>query len=1220
MAQYSNSNLLAALAALQLVPINGWTTLRLEMLVRLAASRRPMSDRQFMLTRQRLKRLVAADWLDELVGFLEDPPETISTAAVSFDGGSYVVFPGNYPDVVFVAQHVIKALFRHAQDFPDPPFFHYAYSFTRAVLRASQAVATAAGLARGIDPGRERHRIYVPDSETLGTLEQAVRLPMSRSGDEPASGKRPLTPLVIVPGEFETDGDVGESSGVLLRPLVSVDDALLLVAPGSLLSAYVHQLLLHSIACGASHELVARLGQAVWDTVKHCMRVLGSRFLDENEVSGDGLPEGTYEGLFATDIDKVTYVLAVGDSLDGYSADTLEGSWDLGDMVDCAVRHLAHTVGRFRDTHPGADVLCILVVQGVGRVGLASVDTDLLPGAVGVLEMSAADLECIAHLEQGDPLALWKFADAQQTARNRLRFVSMSGALNEFALYRASRHSLSLSQAAAGTTVLISPGESLAVRVEFQRMYDPHAVASFDDEHVEEVIRRHQWGDIPIYWRKDPIDRQAACMVSGYALPVWVVGPEAETEFDAALSSELVDTLAYWLWQFTPSLAARVDVIAEYRSSLALHVLVPNEGAWTASRTSPTPIETAEVVTHDSDEPGEILLQLSTELVSRDKANDNSADRDLMRGVLGALWSHLRRLGVDVSDDGIAEIIDRHAPLGSKKKLFFVHDRDAAILHDLQLSPVRRVQEADISTVEEWIGGRLAGEDAFAIGPVASSTRTALLNHVVEELFQELKQSIRDLSEVHLLETLISHNESLIRAKRFVDMTLATERACYRDEHDMIVKRVQDLEELTGASIASRFLIEYVAARPPMGRNALSLGAYDRLLAMAARIHALGRLSDWVKYLDADVVLGIAPSGQLLDSWASDGEAMEHFVDAFAAQELQRATRRLSDYHESDRVDLGEEYPARLNRAMDAEFQFTADEMASFVGAALRVQDDVAAACHMGGPAFVSSMDAQLDWGERRIRSLLDLLSLKRRRSYLKPASPFFEKDVYPWLFNRRLSYVRRPFIVRPGPGGSNEVLWGPRNLQLAWVNLGGLILNGRLAHDSKEMERFIQGEVKKASADFVQSVAEVFRSIEGAVVRTNVSRIPGAAESLRPYGDIDVLVATPQGRLLACECKCVGQARTPHELRNEIGVFLKKDSGYIAKHLRRVEWAKREAMEIAAWLGVRRSKAWSVEGLVIVDAELMVAHMGGSALPIQSLDACRWQLEQKGAVLGRTP
>jgi hypothetical protein len=238
----------------------------------------------------------------------------------------------------------------------------------------------------------------------------------------------------------------------------------------------------------------------------------------------------------------------------------------------------------------------------------------------------------------------------------------------------------------------------------------------------------------------------------------------------------------------------------------------------------------------------------------------------------------------------------------------------------------------------------------------------------------------------------------------------------------------------------------------------------------------------------------------------------------------------------------------------------------------------------------------------------------------LDPASPFSARDVYPWLFNRRLSYIRRPFIVRPPSDGTSDVVWGPRNLQLSWVNLGGLILGGRLVYKSREMERFIQSEAKKASADFVRSAAQMFSSIEGAVVRTNVSRVPGAGELLQPHGDIDVLAATPRGRLFICECKCVGQGRTPRELRNETEAFLKKNKGHIARHQRRVEWARREVASVAAWLGLQRRSRWSVEGLVLVDTELMVAYMGQSALPIESLDSCRWELEQHGKVLGRTP
>jgi Transmembrane secretion effector len=97
----------------------------------------------------------------------------------------------------------------------------------------------------------------------------------------------------------------------------------------------------------------------------------------------------------------------------------------------------------------------------------------------------------------------------------------------------------------------------------------------------------------------------------------------------------------------------------------------------------------------------------------------------------------------------------------------------------------------------------------------------------------------------------------------------------------------------------------------------------------------------------------------------------------------------------------------------------------------------------------------RLGWSEGAVKQVLESLILEARPDFLTPPPPFLKSDVHPWQFNRRLSYLRRPFLRRRRGNGA-EILWGHRHLYNAGGYLSDLCLNGRLQARSREMQQAI--------------------------------------------------------------------------------------------------------------------------------------------------------------------
>src|SRR5206468_724940 len=82
---------------------------------------------------------------------------------------------------------------------------------------------------------------------------------------------------------------------------------------------------------------------------------------------------------------------------------------------------------------------------------------------------------------------------------------------------------------------------------------------------------------------------------------------------------------------------------------------------------------------------------------------------------------------------------------------------------------------------------------------------------------------------------------------------------------------------------------------------------------------------------------------------------------------------------------------------------------------------------------LASKIHESLTWPLEKCLDFIDMLALKERDDFLSPEAPFTGSDVYPWVFDRRLSHVRRPLIFVTEPHAPEPtVVWSTRHTFLA--------------------------------------------------------------------------------------------------------------------------------------------------------------------------------------------
>lgn len=1199
LANHDPLDVLAAVAGLQLVPDNVNALFRLEATAGLAAT----VDRN--QGGEALPDAAAVAWVNRPVfAGAADPFNNVFTDEFLFHYGSFAVFPGLRQEAFYIVRMLARVL--HSRGDLPVQFFQPAQDLAAATLMIGDAVARKAGLHRGIDPEPRANTYAVAPAAGLVSLKEAVSftaVELTRWLDPlPVDALAPL--VQTLPATADVDLP---AMTPLHRSILRSGDRYVVAAPHYLLPAFVHALLGLAREHDQLESVASRFRDAVYGSALQSARYLGWDEIDAGLPALNALE--AHESVFVFDRDKLAHVLVLTDDLASFDGDP-DSAWDAQQLAPAVEERLNEARDHLLALPQQPDqVLQLVVFQGLDRPTLFALEDggERSPRLV----LTGAELETIALLDGGHRLLLWKYARARQAFLERTQAVG-GDELDLFNLYRSNDDSFYLFDEALPEIGYVLPEGVGALRRDVQRKRDLHGTPYINGALVEVMLTQQQ-REIPIYMpMPPPPGERRALMVEGYELPVWIFSPAQLPDGRYGVRyAQIVEALAYWMWRFTPSLTELAGSVETRCRQLWLEVeLVPDE-AWFGGPNAIAGAEADDVIDCIATGPCRLTVRLRPgflDLVNRD---DNEGERELMRRVLRglvAVEAHGRDGGELLDDVAIEAAVDLHAPLGLRKVIVLLDASADPTLDDRGLPSARFVQGHDEAVAMDALGEYLIEERGLPVGQIEAERRTEVLNAAVVFHLRQLEELVATLSPDSLIEWLVLANESLVTDFNRMRFEIPTKDACYGDVGDIHKQLAERLPKSSTASVANRFLIEYVAARPPGGTRGMSQALYDQLLGIAAQLHNRGYFSDLIHFNLEDAPVSVLPSRRLgvgRDTRFMEGR--DAFLQQFSRGEVARSVDRFPRLWQ--RNEPGEAPDVSdYNAALEEELGFTLTEMGAFYGALAS-----AGYAREGEPkvALVADLLAELEqdlgWPRERFERAFDLLALRPRAQFAPPGNPFRPEDVYPWRFNRALSYVRRPLVVRPSAAG-DEVVWGVRHLYSAHQYFGRLVIDGYLKAESPAMRTLIGRLRDDDGRQFNKSVTELFEQQPGLIVRPQVKKI-GRLRIERQrgedLGDIDVLVADPAARQIrAVEAKDLAVARTPAELSNELAeTFQSSDTKQAAidRHVERVAWLHDHLTEVLDWfgLGAEDPAAWTVEGLVVLDIEMMGPYVTDSPLRV---------------------
>jgi hypothetical protein len=1188
-ADFDRADLLSAIAGLQLLPANAERIVRLEAFAYLVASGK--SKRSRKVAPHALAPLCNCEAL-QTIAHAEDPFDNVFCEDVLFHGGSYRVLPGITEHATFILKRINEAIFFHRDAFPDASFVRTATHLIQGTLALSDRMCRLAGLQRNPDLSTTGDGdIVVPGGKRLAELKASVRLSRAALGDFLRGRGHPpdcLAPLTVAADALPHESELQISSVLSQRPLVAVDTDIVIASPSELLPALRNALIALAQDQGVERELASRFGSATWQAVHEHLGYVDCDALPLVVPAWDNAPAVVHDGYFSLDTDKLIYCLLVSDSLENYDREDPFGLWktpNLPTVVGDRLRKVTEDV--YSQCPQINEVFALVLMQTVGRFVAFGFDGSNIMS----LPISAADLCTLCLLEGGKDLILWQFAKSKETIR-RYAHITQTGVLDEYAVYRKNRYSYYASDDYRPNVIWMVPGGAGSLRREVYRQRDWHGVQSYEPNRLIEVSLLHT-PDVPVYVPSERLGTRLALLVENLPLAVWVTEPDGHIPHDQRrLYGEYVDALSYWLWQFESAIRPALQYYSGPHKFLRLIVQLDWEGDPVGSAQDAGNNKTDEklVTSEVLVDQGVITLRFSYGIEALLSGPDNGGERLFMREVLLAIRSlaplHLSR---NLRNITLEQTVDRFAPLGLKKKIFYLDLGQMSQLDRRGLPHPRYVQEVDKNALLDPIGEHFREDQHFEVGPIEADRAPKVINDIVKFCYDEFTAIVASLSPDGLLEWLVGRHESNVSSAANSRLTMATRVACFGQSTQFIQDAATDLTQASEAAVAGRFLIEYVSAQPPSGFRVISLSVYDALLARAAIIAGYGMVSDIVHFDIAKIEVAMLGAGRLGFKPDQYRSAMDDFGKRFAVTRVASARRDfLRNWDRPNQVD--EAWRGQVEQATEAEFGFPLSTLLELLAVAIEMGLRNPPIVRVKYGDAVAQFAQRAGWDEPTVRNALQMFLSRPRKEFIPRGNGFGPEDVYPWRYGRRLSYLRRPFIVEEC--ADTWLIWGHRHVRDAQRYLLQTCFGGRLQAVSDDMKALVSRHANREGDAFNDEVANRLEQVPGMLVRRRVKKVGSGGQAIQPSGDIDVLVFNTLTRTIyVLECKNLAFARTPFELASELRALTESTPHHksiIQKHQRRVQWVRENLAAILAWATLDGGEPWAVRSGVVVDGPVM--------------------------------
>jgi hypothetical protein len=1173
--RYDRGDLLDKLVGLALSPGYASNEGRIETLIHLALAEARGGKRA---TRNELAALLNG-FEDHPVASSEDPAEDVFVTAVSTQSGQFRLFNGIYPGADYSLQRLMDAIFAQSFSYHDP-----LQRQCEALLRVSDAIAERCGFAvntvEDSTPRRDDWPLKLPELLSRGAASRFTSKELEEAGIDPIDLEPFRAPSL--------DGLLATTFGSTLLhryPIIPDGDGIRLAVP-SFVSPALRLYLAHAIALKiVPYEAIEAFHHSQflrWMAVD-----LPLRKAKPLEMAPLNLPEPDFPGMGSTqavlrfDEDKIVHILV------------LECSWRDPPEFDIH----AGTIATPKFEKALSDYLCLVQRKLSDKLGVARGLTLVIQDTPGwsvnarlpadfndfwyVTGLPARSLAFLFDDPAFSLIDLWKMLrEVREFEASGVHLVVWLDMLNYWSIWRALGSTFWLPAIDLREFGAFGPDTSKIIETMrmIRRVTNRHASPLINGEWLSverwvEDLSPSQDHTKPIYLNaiSMPLGELRAVIETDFG-PWWVA--TARPPFDPEDRQ-----LMFLVWQAACEWLLRIGRSAQGR-------LPP--GA--------TPLEVRLLLTPDTitDAPEEIqfvqaegmaglTIIFPPSLPDRLMTVDNAGEKTLVAALLDAIFKLRRHAMQD------AQRVAWIGELTADPNLKMIHvtpGSDHGYGADLiaEKTALRFLQETDLAAARRFVrdelaGLRLAEVEANREKVVGKADVHDVLNAAVDVHWYRCRSMLKGLDRNATILLVSRVIEALLRERTATERSGVARHIHYAESPEYEEMAQLNMGRRDQSYQAYRIVAEMAFCESPTeGGRKPGLTDIDRIAAEVATLIEVAHNSDAV---DRDLItptLYFRPDGALAMAQGGAAALIHDYI--------------LANFGESLALDV-DNYPGLFERelkddwgtlikaddpfiiAFKAEFGIGLREAFEVSDAlqALAVEQKSDVVCLQRSNLQNLLRNQKIEISEATLGQFFAAFGLASRDSWDgAPPKPYNRTDVYPWLFERRLSLMLKPVLVTPQREADQVMIYGVRQLGMGVQYTSQLLETGNWPPErlvSREARAWIDLEGNRRGLAFENEVAELLRAAHWQALQGTAMKRLGAPKET---GDLDVLGVTPDGKIWwLIECKWFGAARTPREIANWLLGFRGNSGDKLDRHLKRVAWIRANAERVATSLRLGR-------------------------------------------------
>ena len=453
-----------------------------------------------------------------------------------------------------------------------------------------------------------------------------------------------------------------------------------------------------------------------------------------------------------------------------------------------------------------------------------------------------------------------------------------------------------------------------------------------------------------------------------------------------------------------------------------------------------------------------------------------------------------------------------------------------------------------------------------------------ICNYIVEILYKKLINDLSQYNKHDLIFYLYQMYENnlgnlLIRQNFYIN-----DIACYPENKSEIDNNINDMNQL---SVAVKFLIELCSSF--ISNNNLKISFYDidYDIAIAAEIIEWAYVGDLLYYKMLDSDIHMLESNRI----GFDKTALNKINSL-----IKNAVNEKNSIYVSEQLKSLEKFSSKevnnkndFEEAFIDEFGYTFNDYIEIVTSLLKMfKMNYNELLEVTVGDVKHNIQNPIEYSS--IKKIMDSLSLTEREDFLKPPKPYVKEDVFPWRFNRQLSFSRRPLVKI-----NDRYVVGYRTLINSVIFFLNLINEGKYHAHSKKMKDYISKKNNLKGKRFNDQVYNYLLSFDSLIVKKNVKKINKkhiSDENNNFLGDIDVLYISKKHKIIGIiETKNFDMARNFYEISNEYKKMFDSNNSksLYKKHKHRVNWIVNHIDDIIEEYKLPKYK-WKIKDMFIVD------------------------------------